>query len=368
MIPVARPLIGPEEEAAVVAVLRSGMLAQGPEVAALEAAFAARCGVGHAVAVSNGTVALHLALLAHGVGPGDEVITTPFSFIATANSVLMAGARPVFVDVRADDFCLDPALVERAITPRTKAIMPVHLYGHPAEMDALTAIAQRHGLAIVEDAAQAIGATYHGRPAGSFGTACFSLYATKNVMCGEGGMITTDDAQLAERLRLLRSHGSRARYFHEILGYNARLTDLQAAIGRVQLARCDAFTARRIANAAFLDAAIAHPAVLTPRARPGVRHVYHQYSVRIAGDRDEAARQLADAGVGSAVFYPLPIPLQPVYAELGYGAAAIPTAVRLSREVLALPVHPGLTEAELRQVADAVNALRLAAPLELAAA
>jgi dTDP-4-amino-4,6-dideoxygalactose transaminase len=367
VIPVARPLLGAEEEQAVIAVLRSGILAQGPEVAALENGFAALCGVAHAVAVCNGTAALHLALLAHGIGPGDEVITTPFSFIATANSVLMAGARPVFVDIREADFTLDPEQVERAITPRTRAIMPVHLYGHPAEMNALTTIARRHGLALIEDAAQAIGATDQGRLAGSFGTACFSLYATKNVICGEGGMITTDDPQIAERLRLLRSHGSRVRYFHEILGFNYRLTDLQAAIGRVQLAKCAAFTARRVANAAFLDAAITHPAVRKPQVRPGVHHVYHQYTVRIASARDEAARQLAAAGVGSAVFYPLPIPLQPIYAEQGYSAAAIPTAVRLSSEVLSLPVHPALTATELHQVADAVNRLRIAAPLELVA-
>ncbi len=367
MIPVARPLIGPEEEAAVIAVMRSGMLAQGPEVARLEQAFAEQCGVAHAVAVSNGTAALHLALLANEIGPGDEVITTPFSFIATANSILMTGATPVFVDIDERCFNLDVRQIEAAITPRTKAIMPVHLYGHPAEMDAILAIAQRYGLAVIEDAAQAIGATYRGRPIGSFGTACFSLYATKNVMCGEGGMITTDDAQIADRLRLLRSHGSRVRYYHESMGYNFRLTDLQAAIGRVQLGRCEEFTERRIANAAFLDEAIDHPAVIKPHARQSVRHVYHQYTVRIAGDRDEAVRQLTEAGVGSAVFYPIPIPSQPYYRKLGYTSDAIPVAERLSKEVLALPVHPALTEDDLHTIAAAVNALQVGDPATIAA-
>jgi dTDP-4-amino-4,6-dideoxygalactose transaminase len=362
MIPVAKPLIGPEEEEAVLRVLRSGMLAQGPEVARLEASFAELCDVPHAVAVSNGTAALYLALLAHNIGPGDEVITTPFSFIATANSVLMAGARPIFVDIDEHDFNLAVDQIEAAITPRTRAIMPVHLYGHPAEMETISSIARRHNLAVIEDAAQAVGASYRGRPVGSFGTACFSLYATKNVMAGEGGMITTADPQIADRLRLLRSHGSRVRYYHESLGYNFRLTDLQAAIGCVQLARCAAFTERRIANAAFLDQMIDHPAVIKPTARPGVRHVYHQYTVRIAGGaRDEAARQLAEAGVGSAVFYPLIIPRQPLYQKLGFPVDGTPVADRLSHEVLALPVHPALSDEELHQIASAVNALQIEA-------
>jgi len=359
MIPIARPLIGPEEEEAVLAVLRSGMLAQGPEVERLEAGFAALCGVRHAVAVANGTAALHLALLAHEIGPGDEVITTPFSFIATANSVLMTGARPVFVDVDEASYNLDVRQIEAAITPRTKAIMPVHLYGHPAEMDAIGVIARRHGLAVIEDAAQAVGASYRNRPIGSFGTACFSLYATKNIMSGEGGVITTDDPALADRLRLLRSHGSRVRYYHESLGYNFRLTDLQAAIGRVQLAKCAAFNDRRRANAACLDGLITHPAVRKPRVQPGVRHVFHQYTVRVIGDRDEAVRQLAAAGVGSAVFYPLPIPRQPLYKQLGY-TAHTPVADRLSEQVLSLPIHPSLSAEDLQQIAGAVNALQIA--------
>lgn len=359
MIPVARPLLGPEEEEAVLAVLRSGNIAQGPQVEALEAAFAAVCGTRFAVAVSSGTAALHLALLAHGIGPGDEVITSPFSFAATGNSVLMTGARPVFADIDERTFNLDPAAVEAAVTPRTRAIMPVHLYGQPADMERIGAIAARHGLAIVEDAAQAVGATYRGRPAGSFGTGCFSLYATKNVTSAEGGIVTTDDAGIADRLRLLRSHGSRVRYYHELLGYNFRMTDLHAAVGLAQLAKLGRFTAARLANAAALDRAIDHPAVVTPYVSPDARHVYHQYTVRVSADRDEAARQLAAAGVGSAIFYPLPIPHQPLYRELGYDDV-LPVAERMSREVLALPVHPGLSAHDVARVAEAVNALQLA--------
>jgi dTDP-4-amino-4,6-dideoxygalactose transaminase len=360
MIAVAKPQIGPEEEAAVLAVLRSGMIAQGPQTERFEQAFAELCGVRHAVAVSNGTVALHLALLAHDIGPGDEVITSPFSFIATANSILMAGATPVFVDINARDFNLDPTLVEAAITPRTRAIMPVHLYGQPAQMDALLDIARRHQLHIIEDAAQAVGASYRGRAAGSFGTACFSLYATKNITTGEGGMITTDDAAIADRLKLLRAHGMRVRYYHEQFGYNFRITDIQSAIGLAQLAKLDSFTERRIANAAYLDAHIQHPAVTIPWVSPEVRHVYHQYTVRVQGDRDVAIKQLAAAGVGAAIFYPLTIPQQPYYREQGF-IAHTSHAEQAAREVLALPVHPGLSEADIAQVADAVNALDLVA-------
>lgn len=358
MIPMARPLIGPEEEDAVLSVLRSGMLAQGPQIERFEVAFAALCGVPHAVAVSSGTTALYLALLAHGIGPGDEVITTPFTFIATANSVLMTGARPVFIDIDPVSFNINPALIEAAITPRTKAIIPVHLYGQIAAMDAITEIAKHHGLVIIEDAAQAVGALFHDRPAGSFGTGCFSLYATKNMTSGEGGMITTADPAVADRLRLLRNHGSRVRYYHEFLGYNFRMTNLQAAIGLTQLGKLAAFNARRLRNAAFFDHHINHPAVTKPQVQPGMRHVFHQYTLRIRANRDAAARQLAAAGVSTAIFYPLSIPRQPFYREIGY-TDQMPVADQMSDEVLALPVHPGLNDADLNQIVNAVNGLRL---------
>jgi dTDP-4-amino-4,6-dideoxygalactose transaminase len=358
MIPISRPLIGSEEEEAVLAVLRSGMIAQGPQVERFEAAFAKVCGASHAVAVSSGTTALQLALLAHGVGPGDEVITTPFSFIATANSVLMTGARPVFVDIDPDSFNIDPEQIEAAITPNTRAIIPVHLYGQIAAMDRIMEIASRYELAVIEDAAQAVGALYEDRPAGSFGTGCFSLYATKNITSGEGGMVTTSDSALADKLRLLRSHGSRVRYYHDMLGYNFRMTDVQAAIGLAQLGKLAIFSERRLQNATFFDRHITHPALTKPQVRPGLRHVYHQYTLRIRGGRDEALKQLAAAGVGTAVFYPLPIPRQPIYQELGY-SDYLPVTDQICAEVLALPVHPGLSEADLHTIVDAVNGLDL---------
>ncbi|MDW8403572.1 DegT/DnrJ/EryC1/StrS family aminotransferase [Chloroflexus sp.] len=362
MIPVARPLIGREEEEAVLAVLRSGMIAQGPEVERFETEFAALCGTRHAVAVMNGTIALYLALLAHNIGPGDEVITTPFSFIATGNSILMAGATPVFVDIDPHTYNINPDLIAAAITSRTRAIMPVHLYGQPADMAPIMALAQRHHLVVIEDAAQAIGATYRGQPVGSFGIGCFSLYATKNVTSGEGGMITTNDPAIADRLRLLRNHGSRVRYYHELLGYNFRMTDLQAAIGRAQLAKCERFTNQRIANAAFLSEQIRHPAVITPFVQPDVRHVFHQYTIRVLGDRDAAIKQLNAAGVGTAIFYPLPIPQQPLYRKLGIEAET-PVADRVAREIIALPVHPALSDGDLAQIAAAVNALTVNEPV-----
>ncbi|WP_322513156.1 DegT/DnrJ/EryC1/StrS family aminotransferase [Chloroflexus sp.] len=362
MIPVARPLIGREEEEAVLAVLRSGMIAQGPEVERFETEFAALCGTRYAVAVMNGTIALYLALLAHNIGPGDEVITTPFSFIATGNSILMTGATPVFVDIDPHTYNINPDLIATAITSRTRAIMPVHLYGQPADMAPIMALAQRHHLVVIEDAAQAIGATYRGQPVGSFGIGCFSLYATKNVTSGEGGMITTNDPAIADRLRLLRNHGSRVRYYHELLGYNFRMTDLQAAIGRAQLAKCERFTNQRIANAAFLSEQIRHPAVITPFVQPDVRHVFHQYTIRVLGDRDAAIKQLNAAGVGTAIFYPLPIPQQPLYRKLGIEAET-PVADRVAREIIALPVHPALSDGDLRQIAAAVNALTVNEPV-----
>jgi dTDP-4-amino-4,6-dideoxygalactose transaminase len=237
--------------------------------------------------------------------------------------------------------------------------MPVHLYGRPAEMEAILAIADRHGLAIIEDAAQSIGASYKGRPTGSFGTGCFSLYATKNITTGEGGMITTDDAGIAERLRRLRSHGSAVRYYHDELGYNYRMMDLQAAIGLAQLARLEPFTKVRIANAAYFQQHIDHPAIIKPAAPPHLRHAYHQYTVRVIGDRDDAIRQLAAAGVGCAIFYPLPIHQQKVYRDLGY-CQQLPVAERAASEVLALPIHPALTDEEREQVVAAVNAIQVA--------
>lgn len=364
MIPISKPFIGEEEKRAVLEVLDSGMLVQGPRVARLEEAWAKACGTKHAIATSNGTTALHIALLANGIGTGDEVITTPFTFIASVNSILYVGAKPVFVDILPCCFNINPDLIEAAITPNTKAIMAVHLYGYPCDMDRITAIARKHGLAIIEDAAQAIGADCCGQPIGSFGTGCFSLYATKNVHSGEGGMITTNDDALARKLRMLRAHGMERRYYHDMLGYNYRLSDLHAAIGYEQLMRLDEFTAQRRANAAYLNAHIKNPKVVTPMTscashrQYSAGHVWHQYTIRVTGmDRDEAVKQLTAAGVGTGIFYPVPAHRQQHLLEMGFGDVTMPVAEQMAREVISLPVHPMLSEGDLEQIVAAVNNL-----------
>ena len=352
MIRIAQPLLGEEEEQAVLAVLRSGQLAQGPVVRRFEEAFARYIGVREAVAVSSGTAALQVALLAHGIGPGDEVVTTPFTFAATANAVLATGARPVFADVSEEDFNLDPARAEERIGERTRALLPVHLYGQPADMGAFSALARSRGLALIEDAAQAVGASFAGRRVGSFGTGCFSFYATKNMTTGVGGMITTDDPELAERARLLRSHGERRRYVSETLGYNLRMTEVAAALGMAQLQKLDRFNERRRANARYLTERLS--GVVTPCELPGRYHVYHQYTVRVPRGRDALLRRLNERGIEAAVFYPLPVHRQPLYRSLGY-RDRLPVAERLSREVLSLPVHAGLSQDDLDAVVSAVS-------------
>ena len=361
MIRIAQPLIGEEEKTAVMAVLESGRLASGPVTRELEEAFADEvAGVREAVAVSSGTAALHLALLVHGIGPGDEVITTAFSFQATSNMVLATGARPVFVDVR-EDGNIDAALIEEAITPRTRAILPVHLYGRLCRMEAIDSVARRHGLALIEDAAQAHGATLRqaqgaargGRRAGSFGTGCFSFYATKNMTAGEGGMVTTNESALAERIRRLRSHGEDRRYHSLELGFNYRLTDIGAAIALAQLRKLGGFTARRRANAAYLSANL-RGVIPPPEPAEPEEHVWHQYTVRVPEGRDDLASWLRERDIETAVYYPQPIPHQALYRDLGY-EVELPVARRLSREVLSLPVHPGLNESDLRAIVAAVN-------------
>lgn len=354
-IPISAPFIGEEEKKAVLAVLESGMLVQGPRVAELEARFARLCGTRHAVATSSGTTALYLALLANGVGPGDEVITSPFTFVASVNAILYTGARPIFADIDEATFNIGPEQIEAAFTPRTKAIMPVHLYGLMADMDPIVAIAERHGLAVVEDAAQAVGATYRDRSAGSFGTGCFSLYATKNAMAGEGGIVTTDDDTVADRVRLLRSHGMRQRYQYETLGYNFRLSDLHAAIGVAQMDRVAEFTEARERNAAYLSQTIT--SVRTPSSPSGRRHVWHQYTIRVSHmDRDEAVRRLTEAGVGTGIFYPAPVTAFP-HVRAVTGGADVPVAERIAREVISLPVHPRLRDEDLQRIAMEVNRL-----------
>lgn len=373
MITVARPFLASEEVEAVTKVLSSGKLAQGEYVAAFERRFAEICHVREAVAVSSGTAALHLALLAHGIGAGDEVITTAFSFAATANVILLTGATPVFVDIEPDTYTIDPLLVEAAITSRTKAIMPVHLYGNPCDMWRLQALAEAHQLVLIEDACQAHAAHIEGKPVGSFGTGCFSFYATKNMTTGEGGMVTTDNPVIAERVRLLRSHGQAKRYHHVALGYNLRMTEMQGVLGFVQAEKLESSTKRRIANATFLTERLAGH-VATPVVRSGYRHVYHQYTLRVPDKRDEWVEQLRMRGVETAIHYPTPIHLQPFYrqnidkfryldtdgaivGEIRGDSMLLPVTETAAQQVLSLPVHPGLSHEDIVKVTQEVLSL-----------
>jgi len=344
--------MGDEEKERVWEAMAAGALAQGPRVREFEAAFAAFVGTAHGVATSSGTTALHLALLGYGIGDGDEVVTVPFTFIASANSILYTGARPVFIDVAPDDFTMDPEQLEAAITPRTKAIMPVSLYGQPARMDEIAEIAERHGLALIEDAAQSHGAAIGERRSGTWGAGAFSFYPTKNMTTGEGGMVTTDDAELAERIRLLREHGMKVRYHHDLVGYNFRMTDLGAAIGLAQLPKLPAANERRRAIAARYDAELR--GVITPTVRPGVTHVYHQYTIRVR-ERDAFGARLGELGVGSGIYYPIPVHRQKPFIALGYGDESYPVTDRLTEQVLSIPVHPSLTDDEVSTVIGAVN-------------
>ncbi|SNS01886.1 dTDP-4-amino-4,6-dideoxygalactose transaminase [Geodermatophilus pulveris] len=351
--------VGPEEEALVLEVLRSGRLAQGPKVEQLEREFAAAHDVEHAVAVNNGTTALVATLQALGIGPGDEVVTSPFTFAATLNAVLETGATARFADV-GGDFCLDPAAAAALVGPRTRALVPVHLYGLPADVPAFARLAAGHGLALVEDAAQAHGARIGGHSVGSAGTGCFSFYATKNVMCGEGGMITTGDAALADRLRVLRNQGMRAQYEYEVPGHNYRLTDLQAAIAIPQLRRLRAINDARRANAAHLTRHLRGlPGLVLPAVPEGRDHVFHQYTVRVtadaAVDRAGFVAGLADRGVRAGVYYPRLVHDHACYRE--HPRVVIeptPLAEQAAREVVSLPVHPKLDRADLDRVVEAV--------------
>jgi len=353
----AKPQIGEEEIQAVEAVLRSGMLAQGSQVEAFEKAFADYVGVRHAIAVSSGTTALHLALLALGIGEGDEVITTPFSFIATANAIRYVGATPVFADIDLATFNISPSLVEKAITERTRAILVVHLYGLAANMPQIMRIAREHDLLVIEDAAQAHGAAINGRMVGDFGdAACFSFYPTKNMTTGEGGMITTDRDGMADRARLLRQHGMRVRYHHEMLGYNFRMTDIGAAIGLAQLPKLNWFNRRRIENAFHLSSRLeSRRRYVIPFVPEGYRHVFHQYTIRLPKgvDREEARERLKEAGFGSEVYYPIPIHMQETFlGEKGEGL--FPVSEGAARQVLSLPIHPAVEREDLDRLAEVI--------------
>lgn len=354
-IPPAKPIIGDEEREAVDRVLRSGMVAQGPEVASFEQEFSAHFVPGRpSVAVNSGTAGLHLGLLAAGVGAGDEVIVPSFTFAATGNSVALTGATPVFVDIEPETFSLDPEAVAAAITSKTKGILPVHLYGHPARMRELEALSAARGVDLYEDAAQAHGAALDGRPVGSFGKfAMFSLYPTKNMTSGEGGMVTTATDELARRVKLLRNQGMERQYENEIVGFNARMTDIHAAIGRVQLTKVEAWTAKRQQNAAFLDANL--QGIVIPPVADGAMHVYHQYTVRVPEDRDGFVAALkSEHNVGAGVYYPIPNHRLPSLAHYAPGLE-LPETERAAREVASLPVHPSLSQDDLERIVAAVN-------------
>ena len=348
-IPIASPIIGDEEIEEVVKVLKSGFIAQGPKVAEFEEKFAKFVSAKYAIATSSGTAALHVALLACGIGEGDEVITTPFSFAATGNSILFTGAKPVFVDIDPHTFNIDPEKIEEVITDKTKAIMPVQLYGQSAEMDKISQIAKKHNLYVIEDAAQAHGSIYKDEKVGSMGDmACFSFYPTKNMTTSEGGMITTNDKELTEKAKMLRAHGESKRYEHSLLGYNFRMTDISAAIGIAQLEKLDKFNEQRIANAEYLTKKLEDiKGLTTPKVLDDVKHVYHQYTIKIeTGNRDDWVEFLNENGIGTGIHYPIPIYKQELYIELGYDDE-LPETEKAADSVISLPVHPNLSEKDL---------------------
>jgi dTDP-4-amino-4,6-dideoxygalactose transaminase len=363
MIPVSAVALPPEAETLVRDVLRSGQLAQGRLVAEFEREFANITGTRHGIAVNSGTTALVAALQVLDLAPGDEVLTSPFTFVATLNSILEAGAVAVFADIRDDDFCLDPAAAAAAVDSKTRVLMPVHLYGQCADMDSLSRLAARHGLALVEDAAQAHMASIGDRRAGSFGLGCFSFYGTKNITTGEGGMITTDDDVLADRLRVLRNQGMRERYAYEMAGHNYRLTDIQAALAIPQLAHVDEMIAKRRANAAYLVDGLADVAGLrVPRQQPGRGHVWHQFTVMITDDapmdREEFVTRLTERGVGSGIYYPRLVFDYACYRDHPrVKAGDLPVAASVADRVVSLPVHTALRPDDLATIVGTVRDL-----------
>jgi dTDP-4-amino-4,6-dideoxygalactose transaminase len=348
--------IKPEIDAAIAAVLESSQFILGAEVASFEREFAAYCGAAECIALNSGTSALHLALLAAGVGPGDEVITVPFTFVASVAAVIYTGARPVLVDIDPRSFNMDPAAIEAAITPRAKAILPVHLYGQIADMDPIMELARRHGLVVIEDAAQAHGAKYKGRSAGSIGDiGCFSFYPAKNLGAyGEGGAVTTSNPEYGSTIRMLRDWGTDRKYHHLLRGYNYRMEGFQGAILRVKLRHLERWTEARRALASQYNHLLADSGVDRPMEMPWARHVYHLYTLR-ADDRDGLQAALQAEGIQTAVHYAVPAHLQPAYADLGYQRGAFPQAESAAEQVLSLPIYPELSEQALPKVADAVT-------------
>lgn len=363
IINLSKPIIGKEEIKAVDNVLKSGIIAQGEKVFEFEKKFAQFCGTKYAVAVSNGTAALHSALYACGIKESDEVITTPFTFVATANSILMQGARPIFADIDPLTFQISAEEIEKKITSKTKAILPVDLYGQVYDVEKINALAKKYNLKIIEDACQAHGAEFKGRRAGSFGKAgCFSFYATKNMTTGEGGMVATDDENIAEAIKMFRHHGQSEKTHYEYfdLGYNYRLTNIAAAIGLEQLKKIEGFNRKRIKNAAMLSLGLENiKGMIIPTVKENCKHVFHQYTVRITEDfktkRDDLIQYLKDYGIGSAVFYPKPLHLHPHFVKMGYKAGDFPIAEKISKEVLSLPVHPLISKSDIEYMVKIIK-------------
>lgn len=356
-VPIAKPIIGEEEIENVVEVLKSGMIAQGPKVMEFEEKFANWIGAKYGIATNSGTSALHVALLACGIGEGDEVITTPFTFIASGNAIVYTGATPVFADIDLDTYTIDPDSIEDLITDKTKAILPVQLYGQAADMDKIREIAEKHDLKIIEDAAQAHGAEYNGEKVGTLGDmACFSFYPTKNMTTSEGGMITTNDEELAKKAQMFRAHGASERYHHDEIGYNFRMTDIAAAIGLAQLNVIDEFNNKRISNANYLNEQLKDvEGIVTPKSPDNYKHVYHQYTILVEkGNRDNWVEFLTNKGIGTGIHYPIPLYNQPIYKKLGIEGDC-PLAEKAADNVISLPVHPSLTKEDLDLVVDAVK-------------
>ncbi len=357
MINIAKPIISDEEIEAVTKVLKSGMLAHGEEVEKFQKEFAKYIGTSYAVATSSGTTALHSALVASDIKENDEVITTPFTFAATANSILYTNATPVFSDINKDTFNIDPAKIEEKITDKTKAILPVHLYGQPADMDSIMEIARKHDLIVIEDAAQAHGAVYKDKKIGSIGDyGCFSFYPTKNMTTGEGGMVTTNSEEFATKTGMVRNHGESKRYEQSILGYNYRMTNIAAAIGLVQLKYIDEFNKKRNKNAQYLTEGLSDTeGITTPYVADNVKHVFHQYTIKVSSKRDEFRDYLTDNGIGTGVHYPIVLYDQPYYKNAKI-TGDCPNAEECARQVISLPVHPSLTKDELDTIIEVVKA------------
>ena len=365
MIPINKPILGEEERAAVEDVLSSGRMVDasyegGKHVRAFEGKVRTLLGAKHVVAVNSGTSALHSTLAALGVKAGDEVVVPTMTFVATANVVLALGARPVFVDVK-EDYNIDPEAFRRAVTRKTRAVIPVHVYGYPADMDEIREVADKKSVPVVEDAAESLGATYKGTQTGRLSAAgCFSMYATKVVTSGEGGAVSTDDDELADKLRLVRNHGMVHGYDTRVLGYNYRLPELSAAIASVQMDKLDGFLKKRAENAAFLNNAIRGvEGVRFTQDSPDRTHVFYLYTLHLRKNRDRIQRALNDAGVGAAIYWKIPVHRTPLYLKLGYGRKKLKRAENAAKHVLSLPVHPALTQEDLEKVADEfLNATR----------